>query len=208
MVGNGYLAKRAKKSGAREIIHLPTVIDAERYTPSPKLGGDSRLKIGWIGSPSTLKHLKGILPVLEKLNKKEPFNLVIIGGGESIGFSGTEILVPWSEEEEVKEIQRLDIGIMPLTDTSWERGKCAYKLIQYMACGLPVIVSSVGVNNEVILQGVNGFLPAHENEWISYLYQLMADKELRVQMGKEGVKTVQHHYTVQGNFNTYLNALS
>ncbi|MEX2591326.1 MAG: glycosyltransferase family 4 protein [Anditalea sp.] len=208
LVGNGYLASRAKKSGAREIIYLPTVIDAERYIASPKLGINSRPKIGWIGSPSTLKHLKGILSVLEKLNKKQPFDLVIIGGGESIGFSGTETLVSWSEEGEVMEIQKLDIGIMPLSDNSWEKGKCAYKLIQYMACGLPVVGSPVGVNKDVILQGVNGFLPANENEWISYLDQLITDKELRVQMGKAGAKTVQHHYTVQGIFTTYINALA
>lgn len=206
-VGNAYLNNRAKLAGAPKVVFLPTVVDATKYLKGNEVKKNKAIKIGWIGSPTTLKYLVGILPALERLKENFAFELVIIGGGRSIGFSGTEKLLPWSEEEEVREINRLDIGIMPLTDTDWEKGKCAYKLIQYMACGLPIVGSPVGVNTEIIKQGVNGFLPANEREWVRCLGQLITDRELRAKMGEAGVKTVQQQYTIQVIFNTFLGAL-
>src|SRR5690606_38181686 len=141
--------------------------------------------------------LRKLLSVLEKVNKTIPFELVIIGGGKTIGFSGKETLVEWSEEKEVGEIQKLDIGIMPLTDNNWEKGKCGYKLIQYMACGLPVLASPVGVNQELICPGINGYLPNYDKEWEECMGQLILDPGLRKKMGKKGFKLVMENYTLQ-----------
>lgn len=207
LAGNSYLADRARKAGASKVIIVPTVVDSNRYFQAYSTKPGCPVKVGWIGSPTTLKYLKGLLPVFEKLQKKYSFELVIIGGGTSIGFSGKETLVAWSEEGEVKEIQQLDIGIMPLTDSPWERGKCGYKLIQYMACGLPVVGSPVGVNKDLISEGGNGFLSSSENEWEMYLGKLISNQNLRIQMGQEGVKRVKDHYTLQKVLPTYLHAL-
>jgi glycosyltransferase involved in cell wall biosynthesis len=206
LAGNAYLAEWARKAGAQSVILLPTVLDESKYFSVGHNHKRGFIKIGWIGSPTTLKYLKGLLPVLNKLNNRQSFELIIIGG-ESIGFKGKETLVSWSEEGEVKEIQQLDIGIMPLTDSPWEEGKCGYKLIQYMACGLPVVGSAVGVNIELISPGENGFLASNPNEWEKHLEILMLDRDLRYKMGCKGLIRVKNHYSIQNNLTSYLKAL-
>lgn len=207
LVGNEYLGDKASSVGAVNVKFIPTVVDGARYFPVYDKIPVDLVKVGWIGSPTTLKYIKNILPILEKLNDRCPFELVIIGGEGRIGFSGKETTVTWSEKSEVSEIQNLDIGIMPLADTPWELGKCGYKLIQYMACGLPVVGSPVGVNTTLISNNLNGYLAANEGEWDKCLERLILDKDLRVQMGKEGVRLVNEHYTLQKFFPVYLNAL-
>jgi hypothetical protein len=101
------------------------------------------------------------------------------------------------EETEVSAIQSMDIGVMPLTDTPWARGKCGYKLIQYMACGLPVIASPVGVNKDIVEHGVNGFLAETDKEWCSAIETLLSDSELRRRMGAAGRKKVEESYSLQ-----------
>lgn len=207
MAGNEYLAEKAVLSGAKEVQVIPTVVDGDKYSPAVDKASGGLIKVGWIGSPTTLKYVKGILPVLEKLNQKHPFELVIIGGGAMVGFSGKETIVAWTEEHEVVAIHKLDIGIMPLSETCWERGKCGYKLIQYMACGLPVIGSPIGVNKKLVVNGVNGFLASDETEWEGYLGRLLSDKQLRDKMGLEGIKMVQEDYTLQQLLPRYLSVL-
>src|SRR5690606_12771457 len=124
LVGNSYLADRAYKAGAARVVLIPTVVDGNRYYKTANLASATMVKIGWIGSPTTLKYLQALLPIFERLRKTHDFELVNIGGGKSIGFSGRETVVVWTEEGEVTEIQKLDMGIMPLTDSPWERGKC------------------------------------------------------------------------------------
>ena len=203
--GNDYLKEKALLAGAKEVLVLPTVVDGERYAPADGRGSSPIVKVGWIGSPTTLKYVKDILPVLERVNQRHPFELVIIGGGTGVGFSGKETPIVWSEENEVEEIKKLDVGIMPLSDTPWEKGKCGYKLIQYMACGLPVVGSPIGVNKKLVVKGLNGFLASDESEWERYLDRLLADKPLRDKMGLEGNKMVQEHYTLQRVLPRYLN---
>ena len=106
-------------------------------------------------------------------------------------------LVKWTQEGEVPFLQTLDVGIMPLTDTPWARGKCGYKLIQYMACGLPVVASPVGVNRDIVEHGVNGFLAETDAEWRSAIETLLADGELRRRMGAAGRRKVEEHYSLQ-----------
>ncbi|WP_215226799.1 glycosyltransferase family 4 protein [Echinicola shivajiensis] len=198
-LGNEYLATRAQKAGAKNIMDLPTVIDLNKYSPIP-LKENQNLKIGWIGSPTTLKYLEKLKPVFEALKKEQSFTLNIIANGQGIGLNHFEETFQWSEEEEVKLIQQLDIGIMPLNDSPWEQGKCAYKLIQYMACGLPVIASPIGMNKEVVKHVENGFLASTSEEWIKYLSLLISDPELRRKMGTAGRKLVAEKYTLAHNW--------
>ncbi|MBD1396958.1 glycosyltransferase [Pontibacter sp. JH31] len=194
VAGNTYLQSYANKAGANQIIVIPTVIDTDLYIikgqeQSPKV------IIGWIGSPSTLKYVKNILPVLQELSSKYPIRLHIIGGKDGIGFEGYEEVIEWTETSEVNLIREIDIGIMPLNDDAWEKGKCGYKLIQYMGCGVPVVGSPVGVNDEIIVDGVNGFKASNLSEWKKALEILLTNRDLRRSLGEHGRMMVEEKYS-------------
>ncbi|RLC12255.1 MAG: glycosyltransferase family 1 protein [Deltaproteobacteria bacterium] len=194
--GNEYLMARAEKAGARRVEYLPTVIDLKRYSVKDNTK-NSVFTIGWIGSPMTVKYLEMIRPVFSEWDKKNNACLVIIGD-DSFKLDGINVEYrSWSHESEVSDIQTFDVGIMPLPNNLWEKGKCGYKLIQYMACGKPVIASPVGVNSKIVEHGVNGFLASSKKEWIESLELLYADPERRYEMGKEGRRKVENNYCVQ-----------
>ncbi len=199
LVGNAYIEDRARTAGAKEILRLPTVIDRKRYHLKD-YEDNHPVTIGWIGSPTTLKYLKTLLPVLEELHTKIPFTLLVANGKHKVDFSGDLLSLPWTEATEVDIIHQMDIGIMPLPDDFWERGKCSYKLIQYMACGLPVVASPVGMNTEVVMHGENGYLAKTREEWKKYLSELIFDPEKRKTMGDTGYRLVHEKYTLEANF--------
>jgi glycosyltransferase involved in cell wall biosynthesis len=193
--GNTYLAERARSTGARQVEIIPTVIDLKRYQRvSPVL--KKHIVVGWIGSPSTVKYLEIAAPALKVLAAEFPLQLRVIGAH----FSSPGLSVdcrPWSEEREVSDIQNFDIGIMPLIDSPWERGKCGYKLIQYMACGLPVVACPVGVNQEIVQHGINGYLASSVDEWIDAFRALFSDSQNRLIMGVHGQRSVEKTYCIQ-----------
>jgi len=200
VVGNKYLAQRAHDADAMRVELIPTSIDLARYA-SPVLSNNydkgGMPRIVWVGSPSTVRYLMLIAEPLRALAAKQPFVLRVIGGG-SIMLPGVEVEeVKWSEETEVASIKSADVGIMPLDDTPWEQGKCGYKLIQYMACGLPVIGSAIGANNDIVVQGVTGFLARTSNEWLANLEILLNDAFLRQSMGQAGRMRVADCYCIQ-----------
>lgn len=196
IAGNDYLAERARQAGARRVEMLPTVVDASRYAVIENQGG-APVTIGWIGQPSTAKYLGQLGPVLNKMIAEHSVRVVAIGP-KPAQFQQLPIEVrPWLEDTEAAEIQQFDIGIMPLADTLWERGKCGYKLIQYMACGKPVVATPVGVNKVIVRQGVNGFLASTEAEWCDALKALCQDAALRKRMGDEGRKIMEQNYSLQ-----------
>lgn len=196
IAGNDHLADYARRAGASRVELLPTVIDLDRYPDTPRPASDV-FTIGWIGSPSTAKYLKDIAPALAKVCEGGRGKVVLIGSGE-IRLPGVPVEVrPWSEATEVGDLRLCDIGIMPLYDGLWERGKCALKLIQYMACGLPVVVSPVGVNKEIVKNGVNGYLAGDNAEWRRALTTLRDDASLREAMGKAGRIKVESAYSLQ-----------
>ena len=196
MAGNGYLHERAKSTGAKKIVILPTVINIDIYK-SKNNYSSSKIVIGWIGSPSTFKYVKSCKSVFLKLLQKYNIELHIIGATEDLGLGTNVKYLKWSEENEVDLISQFDIGIMPLENTPWELGKCAYKLIQYMACGIPVVASAVGMNNEVVEDGVNGFLVRVEEQWLDKLSQLIENSTLREALGKKGRIKVESEYSIQ-----------
>jgi glycosyltransferase involved in cell wall biosynthesis len=196
IVGNQYLFSRAIHAGAKRVELLPTVVDANRYGYISKKC-NSPLTIGWIGQPSTAVYLKTISAALEKIISLHNARVVAVGPNPSQFFGLPIEVKSWSEETEAGEIQQFDIGIMPLTDTPWERGKCGYKLIQYMACGKPVIASPVGVNNEIVICGLNGYLANSHGDWCIALDELCRYPELRDRMGLEGRKIMEEKYSLQ-----------
>jgi glycosyltransferase involved in cell wall biosynthesis len=194
VAGNDYLADYARRAGASRVEVIPTVIDLSRY-PLKELESDPNVfTIGWIGSPSTARYLTEIAPALADFCKGGRARVRLVGSGpielKDVPFE----LIAWDENTEADEIRRFDVGIMPLTDEPWARGKCGFKLIQYMACGLPVVASPVGVNSEIVSNEVNGYLASTTDEWIRALVSLIADAELRFRMGAAGRKRVEEKY--------------
>ena len=204
--GNNYLAQRARDAGAPWVELLPTVIDLTRYpskppntttTHMPLMATDGLPRVVWIGSPSTVHYLQLIREPLQALAARQPFVLRVIGGG-AVDLPGVQVeVLPWAEATEVESISACQVGVMPLVDSLWERGKCGYKLIQYMACGLPVVASGVGVNPEIVRNGENGFLANTPQEWVNALEKLLSDSALRTQMGAVGRQRVENEYCIQ-----------
>ncbi|EOZ98798.1 Glycosyltransferase [Indibacter alkaliphilus LW1] len=200
IVGNSYLEQRAIAAGSKNILKLPTVVESGKYTKKSIDPNVQPVTVGWMGSPTTVKYLKALLPLLEDLQKEVPFKLLVANGQKSIDFDGNYECLRWSEESEVSIIHQMDVGIMPLPDDDWEKGKCSYKLIQYMACGLPVVASPVGMNAEVVDHGINGFLAKSQEEWKHYLSKLILDASLRMEMGDRGYEKAHAYYTLDRNF--------
>lgn len=196
--GNAYLADYARPL-CPQVEIVPTVVDATVYRPNPDgQQADGQVRIGWIGTPSTWsEYLLPMLPMLTQLAAAGSGRVAAMGADRQVKPQSLLDLVEWSEPGEVPFLQGIDIGIMPLTDTPWARGKCGYKLIQYMACGLPVVASRVGVNTEIVEHGVNGFLATTEAEWRSALMTLMDDPDLRRRMGAAGRRKVMERYSLQ-----------
>lgn len=193
--GNAYLADYASSAGARRVAIVPTVIDLDRYTVLPHVARDYFV-IGWIGSPSTVRYLEVVMPALTRLAARHPIRLRVIGAQFEVPGVNVECRT-WSEESEVKEICDFDIGIMPLIDSPWERGKCGYKLIQYMACGKAVVASAIGVNPEIVEEGRSGYLATTVEEWIAALEALISDAARRQAMGAQGRLSVEQRYCLQ-----------
>lgn len=196
IVGNDYLGERARQAGARHVKLLPTVVDTSRYTVN-HTNPDKPVTIGWIGSPSTSRYLNLVAPVLQKMIVSHGVRIVAIGANPAQLMDLPFEVKSWSEDAEVEEIKRFDIGIMPLPDEPFERGKCGYKLIQYMACGKPVVASPVGVNSVIVRHGINGYLASNEAEWIQSFNNLLNDSALRLQMGNNGRTLVEVEYSLQ-----------
>lgn len=194
MAGNHYLAHYAKQWN-QSTQWLPTVVDTERYVPVPRKRQDV-FTVGWIGSPSTSVYLSEIWKPLKKLGREGAVRFVVVGAG-SPDIPGVEVVnLQWSEATEVAVINSFDVGIMPLFDDEWARGKCAFKLIQYMACGVPVVASPVGANVDVVNES-NGFLAQSAEQWTTALRRLRDEPALRQRLGNAARKTVEQFYSLQ-----------
>lgn len=207
VAGNNYLRDYAVKAGAKNIVVIPTVIDTDQYELKEQKN-NNKVIIGWIGSPTSFHNLNIITPVLREICEAHEVKLHLVGSYGSIGLSEHEVILPWSEESEVELIKQLDIGIMPLKDDLWQKGKCGYKLIQYMGCALPVVGSPVGANDNIIQDGVNGFKPESAEEWKKALEILITNERLRHSMGEEGRKIVEESYSLTSAVAKWVDSLS
>ncbi|MGD9991779.1 MAG: glycosyltransferase family 4 protein [Salinivirgaceae bacterium] len=196
IAGNKYLADYARIF-TNDVIIIPTSIDTNYHKPQTP-DKNNTVCIGWTGSSTTIKHFQDAVPWLSRLKEKYDDKItfkVIVDAKMSwpeLGIKST----PWTKRTEIDELNTIDIGIMPLPDDQWSRGKCAFKGLQYMALEKPAVMSPVGVNNDLILENENGFLAANENEWISKLSALIDSEGLRIRIGKAGRKTVVDAYSV------------
>ena len=200
-VGNSYLEARAVAAGAARVERLPSAIDLNRYPAT--IGKDAseanggKLVVVWIGSPATVHYLDIVQGPLRWLAARVPMQLRVIGASAPDWPGVPALSVAWTADTEAGQIAAGDVGIMPLHDRPWERGKCGYKLIQYMACGLPVVASPVGMNVDIVSVGSDGFLAASSDEWEETLAQLALDPKLREAMGRRGRTKVESQYSLQ-----------
>ena len=198
VAGNAYLADFARQAGAPHVEVVPTVIDLAHYPVEmcKRAENDALPCVGWIGQRATAPFLAPYASLFNRLSMAGRARFAAIGiDTQALGLPMASI--PWAEQSEVASIASFDIGIMPLLDGAFERGKCGYKLIQYMACGLPVVASPVGVNREIVEHGVNGFLAETPEEWEQALRALLADPDLRQRMGQAGRQKVERQYCLQ-----------
>ena len=200
--GNGYLADRARSAGAAQVAVVPTVVDVSRYAPkAAEPAAPARpLVIGWIGSPATGAYLQPLAAVLREVCAGGRARVVLVGAGTAAAadLPGVPVEVqPWAEQTEAAQIAAFDIGIMPLPDEPWARGKCGYKLIQYMACALPVVASPVGVNRDIVEPGLTGFLAGDDAQWRHAFEALLADAALRRRLGEMGRQRIEQVYSMR-----------
>ena len=204
--GNQYLANRAVVGGAKNIVIIPTVIDLERYEAKEDYNS-GKFIIGWIGSPSTYKYLLEIKEELAGFALQFDAEVIVIGAFTEEKTEMPFRYIPWKATTETQAIRSFDVGIMPLDDTPWSRGKCSFKLIQYMACGVPVIASPVGMNKEVVSNS-NGFLVNDSKAWGDLLSQYYYDLDLRELHGREGRMAVEKTYSLQVTTAVWLQLLN
>ena len=208
LAGNEFLAAYARRH-ARRVVVLPTCIDTDRFVPRPQVGAAAgKPVLGWIGSYTASKYLASLAPILEAAARRVPFRLYTVGCHPLPPIRGVEVeQVDWSLAREVEDFQRCDIGIYPLWDDEWAKGKCGFKAIQFMACGIPVVASAVGMNRELIQDGVNGDLASTPEAWIDKLARLLTDPAQRQRLGAAGRRTVDERYSVRAHAPTLLKAL-
>jgi glycosyltransferase involved in cell wall biosynthesis len=191
-----HLAAAAAPHCGRVVV-VPSAVDCERYRPRPRAGAVPReVTIGWIGRDSTTMYLEPILPVLARLRREHPeLRVRLVGAVPGTG-AGIAECPTWSLATELDELARFDVGIMPLTDDDWARGKGGYKLLQYFACGIPAVASPVGVNRELVRDGETGFLASDERAWEDRLALLLRDRDLRSRMGGAARRAAEEEHSL------------
>lgn len=202
--GNDYLKEYALKFN-QNVTVFPSTIDTNKYRKLPKKENEA-VTIGWVGSHTTVKHFEEIVPVLVQLKAKfkEKIRFEVIGDPE---YKNSELGIvgqPWDNSKEVELFNHLDIGIMPLPDNEWTKGKCGMKGLLYMSVETPAVMSKVGMNAEIIDEGINGFLVENHEEWLVKLSRLVESKELREAIGRKGRETVEKFYSLKSQQEKYL----
>lgn len=196
--GNEYLAAYARPLN-KNVTIIPTTIDTVEYQAKSVEKNPNIVVIGWSGSVTTIQHFAYAIPALKRIKEKygNTVEIRVIGDGnykqEELGIQG----LPWVKATELEDLSHFDLGIMPLPDDEWAKGKCGLKGLQYMALEIPTIMSPVGVNTEIIQEGENGFLAKTEDEWVEKMSQLIENKALRTNMGQAGRKTVVDKFSVE-----------
>ncbi|HEY0653539.1 MAG TPA: glycosyltransferase family 4 protein [Chryseosolibacter sp.] len=204
--GNQYLQRYALQFNGNAVI-IPTTIDTtNHHNPAlyPSTHEEKTITIGWTGSHSTLKYLKEIEGALSKVLKQNPTVRVSIIADRKPVVNFPFVFMPWSAATEIEDLLTFDIGVMPLPDDEWSKGKCGFKILQYMALKVPAVASPVGVNQQIIDDGKSGFLCASETEWIGRLSQLIVDPNLRKALALAGYRQVINNYSVQSNAGNFL----
>ena len=206
ITGNEYLSEYARRFNAA-VTTIPTSVDTERFVPSRNVSGNGGGRaepdepiVGWIGSPTTGAYIRSLSNVLRRVRERHRFVLRVSGAGEQFTIPGVTIRhEPWALDREVQLFNTCDVGVYPLADDEWSKGKCGFKAIEFMACGVPVVAAAVGVNREIVQDGQNGFLAAGEDEWVDKLGRLLSDPDLRRRFAAAGRRTIEERYSVHVN---------
>ncbi len=209
IVGNQFLKNEVLKvDPQKEVILIPTSIDMSLYPRKKEVKESSEIILGWIGTKGNLKYLKKLEPVFKIISQKFPHVKLKIVSNDSYGSTFIPVLnKPWRLEDENEDLISFDIGLMPLNDDLWTRGKCGLKIIQYLSVGVPVVCSPVGINQDIVKDGENGFWATTEEEWVERLSSLIQDQSLRRKMGENGIRTVEKGYCLTVTSETFLNVL-
>lgn len=207
IAGNKHLANFALQFN-KNVTVIPTTIDTSYHQPLTKKS-TNKIKIGWTGSSTTNKHFELLKKVLATITSKFPPIEIIMISNVAVYNNEFDIkFIKWNQQTEIEDLSQIDIGIMPLPNDEWAKGKCGFKGLQYMALEIPTIMSPVGVNAEIIQDGENGFLASSEQEWITKLELLILSEELRKKLGKAGRQTIVERYSIDANKDKYLTLLS
>jgi glycosyltransferase involved in cell wall biosynthesis len=203
VAGNDYLARCAEACGPRAIV-LPTAVDIFRH-PIPDASMSDGLTIGWLGLSDGFVYLRHIEPALRQVASRYSGLKLRIISDKPLQLDGVPVENElWQLEREQRNLSSFSIGIMPLTDTLWTRGKCGYKILQYMAAGIPVVASAVGANNDIISHGENGLLAKTTDDWVRSLTALVENRELRQAFGARGRQLVEQKYSLDQFANGYI----
>ena len=206
VAGNDFLACFAQGCGRRTVV-LPTSIDVAKYRVKQNSKGLG-LTIGWLGLSDGLPYLRHIQPALKRLTKLFPGLRLKVISDKPLQLE--DVVVenePWRLETEQANLSSFDVGIMPLWDSLWTRGKCGYKILQYMGVGTAVVASDVGVNNEIISSGENCFLARTESDWVEAIGSLIENAEQRRNFGLRGRQLVEHRYSLEEFTQSYVKLL-
>jgi glycosyltransferase involved in cell wall biosynthesis len=196
VVANATLADYAR--GFNDCVSVvPSSVDTERFHPAEEIRRDHPLVLGWTGSATSQRYLEAFAEVLQEIQKRRPVTLVVHSDRRPVLPSVRFSWSPWSAESEADELRRFDIGIMPMPDDAWTRGKSAMKALLCMATGVPVVCSAVGTNREVVQHGANGLLAATPAEWLACLEALIDDAALRERLGRAGRARVEARYSAR-----------
>ncbi len=202
--GNHFLQKFASKYNP-SALYLPTCIDTLTYHNQLKQQHTPRVVIGWTGSHSTLPYLQLLVPVLQKLEQLYDFDFLVIADTKPVLPLRSLKFIPWQQHTEIADLLQINVGVMPLPDTEWAKGKCAFKALQYMALGIPAVVAAVGANTTAVPDGEAGYTCATPKQWFLRLEQLLLHPTLRAEMGENGQKWVNEHYAAQAHAHTFRN---
>ncbi|RYZ19088.1 MAG: glycosyltransferase, partial [Chitinophagaceae bacterium] len=202
-VGNAFLAEFAGKFNT-QVVFNPTCVDTLRKYNSTVVHKEGTVVVGWTGSHSTLPFLETLSPVLNKLATHVKFTFLVICDREPDFPLPNMKFIRWNKHTEIEDLLRIDIGIMPLKNDVWAKGKCGFKIIQYMALGIPAVATKVGVNDTIIDEGENGYTCTTEAEWMIALTDLISDANKREQMGAIGRSKIKRVYSIQANSAVFL----
>lgn len=205
--GNAYLCQFAKQYNT-QVVYNPTTIDTENYHNQISQPNKKKFVIGWTGSHSTTRYLYDLVPVLKELEQKYDFELQVISDIppdlELLSFK----FIQWNKDREISDLLNFSIGIMPLKDDPWAQGKCGFKALQYMALGIPALVSPVGVNVQIVDDGINGYICTHANDWKTAIEKLINNHDLLIEISKNTRKKIVDHYSVISNSENFLSLFS
>lgn len=197
IAGNEYLKDFAIKENPRSFV-IPTPIDMQRYVERSHEVPSDIIIIGWIGSSVTLFYLEKMKKAWDAIFNKFPYVKLKIVADKFFDCNRMPVIKKqWRYEEEIADLHTFDIGLMPLTDDPWSRGKCGFKLLQYMAVGVPAVCSPVGVNREIVTDGINGFWANDEDEWVDKVGELIKNRQLRIEIGSRARKTIIERYSTE-----------